>query len=66
MSLNANKSVRCDWCGRLTKDAAGQYRRGDGSYGEILNAASYYEIQNATPDQDCCTDCYATITPAGK
>lgn len=36
MSQLRNKAIQCDWCGKLTKGAGGEYRRKDGSYGRIV------------------------------
>ena len=35
MSLCKNNSIRCDWCGRLTRNKNGEYRKTDGSAGYI-------------------------------
>jgi hypothetical protein len=57
MSLAKNSSVRCDWCGRLSRNALGEYVRPDGSAGYIGCPDWAKEDAAGDDGRDICTDC---------
>lgn len=54
MSLNKNKSVRCDRCGKLSRDPQGYYKKPDGTAGYINSRG--YNIA-----EDFCDECAEAI-----
>ena len=57
MSAMKNGSVRCDTCGRLTRDITGQYERKDGGIGTIAAETHFYP-ELPSSERDLCDECF--------
>ncbi len=71
MSRTRNNAIRCDWCGRLTRNVNGEYTRPDGvSAGYIVQPEWERFPGGVTTDgsiesnNDVCEECAAGRCPA--
>jgi hypothetical protein len=70
MSRVRNKSVRCDWCGKLSGNQNGEYRKWDETAGYI-HQPEWERFPGGDPQQtsiqsenDICEECAAGLCPA--
>lgn len=54
MGMNKNKTVRCDWCGRLSSNVNGEYERSDKIAGYITTPERWGLHDDG---RDICDDC---------
>lgn len=74
MSLTKNKCVRCDWCGKLTRDRDAHYLKPDGvNYGRIVQPEwvrfpggdpTAEMVPHPDEEKDICEECAADLCPA--
>jgi hypothetical protein len=62
MSATANNGVRCDGCGRISRNPLGEYRKPDGSAGYILGTP-FWDETSTDDDQDYCEECGRELQP---
>lgn len=64
MSLLANKSVMCDWCGKLSRHPLGQYTKPDGVSVGYIHAPDWWKDGQADVCEECadgrCPHCGST------
>ncbi len=70
MSLTKNRAVRCDWCGRLSRNPNGEYAKTDGTAGYIVQP-EWERFPGGDPtatsvpsSSDICEECAADLCPA--
>ena len=59
MSLVKNKSVRCDWCGKLSRHPRGEYTKPDGVSVGYINAPNW----DPSGADDICEECEGSRCP---
>lgn len=62
MTAVANGAVRCDGCGKISRNPLGEYVRKDGTTAYIL-AEEFYDGTAVGSIKDFCVEC-ATPTPS--
>lgn len=69
MSRTRNGCIRCDWCGRLTRDKDAHYRKPDGTYGVVVQPewtrfpGGDPTVPSIPDDRDICEECAADLCP---
>lgn len=68
MSVTWNKCVRCDWCGRLSRNRLGEYTKPDGVSAGYIRQPDWFRNEDGsnryTDDgTDICEECAADRCP---
>lgn len=70
MSRTRNNAVRCDWCGKLSRDPDSAYRKADGTTGYIVQPewerfpGGDHTADSVPSNNDICEECAANRCPA--
>lgn len=70
MSQTRNGGIRCDWCGRLTRNRSGEYTRPDGVSAGYIVQPEWERFPGGDPtresipsERDICEECAADRCP---